>query len=113
RADSVNQSMRVLATLADAASKVYRGILSSGYYLDHARPAGYHYGVDPLAGPAAELTAEQSARILGGEACMWAEYVNAETVDSRIWPRVAAVAERLWSPKAVTDVNSMYARMEA
>ncbi len=44
---------------------------------------------------------------------MWAEYVSAETVDSRIWPRMAAIAERLWSPREVTDVPSMYARMEA
>jgi hexosaminidase len=44
---------------------------------------------------------------------MWAEYVNQETVDSRIWPRAAAIAERLWSPREVTDVDSMYARMNA
>jgi hexosaminidase len=44
---------------------------------------------------------------------MWAEYANAETVDSRIWPRAAAIAERLWSPRQVADVDSMYARMEA
>ena len=44
---------------------------------------------------------------------MWAEYANAETVDSRIWPRAAVIAERLWSPRQVVDVDSMYARMEA
>ena len=43
---------------------------------------------------------------------MWSEYVNAENVDSRIWPRNAAIAERFWSPQNTTDVESMYRRME-
>jgi hexosaminidase len=112
-ADTVVQSWRGQASLAEAASKGYRGILSAGYYLDHLRPASYHYGIDPLLDAAQKLTPEEASRILGGEACMWAEYANAETVDSRIWPRAAVIAERLWSPKEVSDVDSMYARMEA
>ena len=44
---------------------------------------------------------------------MWAELVDAETVESRVWPRTAAIAERFWSPRDLTDVDSMYARMEA
>jgi len=111
--DTVVQSWRGQESLAEAASKGYRGILSAGYYLDHARPAAYHYGIDPLTGPAAQLTPEQAKLVLGGEACMWTEMVDAETVDSRIWPRAAAIAERLWSPKEITDVDSMYARLEA
>ena len=42
---------------------------------------------------------------------MWAELVGEETVDSRIWPRMAVIAERLWSPREVTDVDSMYSRL--
>jgi hexosaminidase len=105
------QSWRGNAALAEAAAKGHRGILSWGYYLDHLRPASYHYGIDPLGGPAAQLPPDKAANILGGEACMWAEYVSSETVDSRIWPRLAAIAERLWSPKDVTDVDSMYDRL--
>jgi hexosaminidase len=112
-ADTVVQSWRGQASLAQAASQGYRGILSAGYYLDHLSPASYHYGIDPLADAAQKIALEEASRILGGEACMWAEYANAETVDSRIWPRAAAIAERLWSPKETTDVDSMYARMEA
>jgi hexosaminidase len=112
-ADTVVQSWRGQASLAEAASQGYRGILSAGYYLDHLSPASYHYGIDPLADAAQKLTPEEASRILGGEACMWAEYANAETVDSRIWPRAAVIAERLWSPQEVSNVDSMYARMEA
>lgn len=43
---------------------------------------------------------------------MWSEYVSPENIDSRIWPRTAAIAERLWSPQEVTDVNSMYQRLQ-
>jgi hexosaminidase len=43
---------------------------------------------------------------------MWSEYVNAETIDSRIWPRLAAIAERFWSPQNVTDAKSMYHRLD-
>lgn len=111
--DAVIQSWRGQKSLSEAASKGYRGILSWGYYLDHLSPSSFHYGVDPLGGPdAAGLTAEQAARIMGGEACMWAELVGQETVDSRIWPRTAVIAERLWSRKDVTDVDSMYARLD-
>jgi hexosaminidase len=111
--DAVIQSWRGAESLAAAATKGYRAILSAGYYLDYLRPAAYHYAVDPLGGPAAQLSPDEAANILGGEACMWAELVDAETVDSRVWPRAAAIAERFWSPREVTDVDSMYARMEA
>jgi hexosaminidase len=112
-AGTVIQSWRGAASLAEAASKGFGAILSSGYYLDHLKPASDHYAIDPLAGPAAQLTPEQQALILGGEACMWGELIGPETVDSRIWPRMAAIAERFWSPREVVDVDSMYARMEA
>jgi hexosaminidase len=66
-----------------------------------------------MSGEGANLTPEEQKRILGGESCQWAEWVTPENIDSHIWPRNAAIAERLWSPQTVTDVNSMYTRMNA
>ena len=111
--DIVIQSWRGAASLANAAAQGYRGILSNGYYLDLGWPAARHYAVDPLGGAAANLTPEQQKLVLGGESCMWSEYVSAENIDSRIWPRNAAIAERLWSPQNITDPASMYVRLNA
>jgi hexosaminidase len=110
--DIVVQSWRGQDSLAAAAKQGYRGILSFGYYVDLNWPASRHYAVDPMSDAAANLSPEEKQRILGGEACMWSEYVSPENIDSRIWPRTAAIAERLWSAQDVTDVNAMYQRLE-
>ena len=109
----VIQSWRGADSLAAAARMGYRGILSNGYYIDLGWSAARHYAVDPMGGAAASLTAEEKERILGGESTMWSEYVGPENIDSRIWPRNAAIAERFWSPQGTVDVASMYQRMEA
>jgi hexosaminidase len=110
--DIVIQSWRGQASLAKAAKLGYRGILSNGYYLDLGWSAARHYAADPMSGDAANLSPEEKQRILGGESCMWAEYVSPENIDSRIWPRNAAIAERLWSPQEVRDPASMYTRLD-
>jgi len=108
--DAVIQSWRGPTALAEAAQKGYDGILSNGYYIDLMYPTSQHYLADPI--PAnSTLTPEQRKHILGGEATMWGEYVSPETIDSRIWPRTAAIAERLWSPSTTTDVDDMYRRL--
>ncbi len=109
------ESWRGQDSLAEAAKQGHRGLLSYGYYLDLNWPAARHYAVDPMTmtkpGGAAALTAEEQQRILGGEACMWSEFVTPETIESRIWPRLAAIAERLWSPQEIRDNQSMYRRL--
>jgi len=107
---SVIHSWRGTEALAAAAALGYDGILSNGYYIDLCYPASQHYLVDPIPASSA-LTPAQRAHVLGGEATMWGEWITLETIDSRIWPRTAAIAERFWSPQGVRDVADMYRRL--
>lgn len=107
----VIQSWRGISSMVKAAKEGYKSILSSGYYLGLMQSAKYHYLNDPLPSNS-PLTDAQQKDILGGEAAMWGEMVTPENIDSRIWPRTAAIAERLWSPQNVRDVNDMYRRLK-
>lgn len=75
-------------------------ILSKGLYLDYFLPAYIHYKI--------EFPSED---ILGGEAAQWTELADADNLETRIWPRAAAIAERFWSPKTVRDSADMYRRL--
>jgi hexosaminidase len=57
-------------------------------------------------------TDEQRQLILGGEVCMWGEYVNEHSVMQRVWPRASAAAERLWSAANVKDMTDAQRRIE-
>lgn len=108
--DTVVQSWRGQKSLGEGAKQGFSGILSAGYYLDGMVSSAAYYAVDPL--PAAsDLNPEQAGRILGGEACMWGELVTPDNIDSRIWPRAAGVAERLWSPREVNDADDLNRRL--
>jgi hexosaminidase len=107
----VIESWRGPEALAQAARLGYDGILANGYYLDLNLSTASHYLADPLP-PNSDLPEAARRHILGGEACMWSEMVTPETIDSRLWPRAAAVAERLWSPGSVRDVDDMHRRLE-
>lgn len=105
---AVIQSWRGTQGLIEATRQGRQAFLSAPFYLDHIKTAAEMYLEDPLP---AGLTPAQQRLVLGGEACMWAEYVTMETIDSRIWPRMAAIAERFWSPAEVRDVADLYRRL--
>ena len=108
--DAVIESWRGFDSLAASAKAGYEGILAQPYYLDHIDSAERHYLADPVP-IGTNLTPEEQGRILGGEACMWSEHISPRSIDSRIWPRTAAIAERLWSPQSVNNVDDMYRRL--
>jgi hypothetical protein len=107
----VIQSWRGNESFYNAVREGHRAILSYGYYIDLIQPASYHYQNDPIP-DSVRLTDAEKRLVLGGEATMWSELVTPVTADSRIWPRTAAIAERLWSPARVNDVADMYRRLD-
>lgn len=57
------------------------------------------------------LTAEQARHILGGECNMWTEYAPQETIDSKMFPRLLAMSEVLWSPQQAKNYREFHQRL--
>lgn len=77
-------------------------LVSKGFYLDLFYPAHAHYRNDLL---------DASPLVMGGEAALWSEIVDAGNQETRTWPRTGAIAERLWSPATQTDSDDLYRRL--
>mmetsp|Transcript_17055 Transcript_17055/g.32111 ORF Transcript_17055/g.32111 Transcript_17055/m.32111 type:complete len:523 (+) Transcript_17055:42-1610(+) len=93
----VQASFRVIAAPSDV------------WYLDHADNTwSVMYGYDPVMG----LTTDEAQFIIGGEVAMWGEHVDESNIEGIIYPRAAAVGERLWSPEDVTDQDEAQGRLE-
>lgn len=110
----------------------FRGVKTDGWYLDNLDnlwdamytldpltdavscnySAGWANCTCPQGGCYFNITApEQVARVLGGEGCAWGELMDATMIEGRVWPRMSAIAERLWSPVTVFDPNAALQRL--
>ncbi|MBX9602584.1 MAG: beta-N-acetylhexosaminidase [Bryobacteraceae bacterium] len=127
--DVAIQAWRGANAILAAAHAGHPVIVSSGFYLDWNLPAGHAYR-NRMDGAAADpqdrmerlfapripvrrktLTGEERKQILGGEACLWSEMITARNLHFRLWPRLGAVAERLWSPAALDNIDDLYRRL--
>ena len=101
-------------TLEGVIKSGHQAILSGCWYLDHLGTTPGHsdwidfYSCDPYN---VNASISELSLILGGEAAMWGEHVDGSNFMSRVWPRASAVAERLWSPRDVTDVDNAQIRL--
>ena len=141
--DCVVQNWRGATTRDRALALSKPTLVSAPYYLDLHYSADIYYGFDPEAPQSQWLKQEDALQddprlrhvadgiewtkqwragsldfagevnVMGGEACLWAELVDPAVLATRLWSRLPAVAERLWSPASCTDVDSMYRRLQA
>ena len=137
----VVQNWRGATTRDRAAEQGLATIVSAPYYLDLFYPLDVHYAYDPEApqddwlkledahqhdirlAHVAEgiewtkqwrdeaIRLEGEAGVLGGEACLWSELVDEAVLPTRLWSRLPAVAEKLWSEHPC-DIHDLYRRVE-
>ncbi|KAI2664610.1 Beta-hexosaminidase subunit beta [Labeo rohita] len=97
--------------MAQVTAAGFSALLSSPWYLNrisYGQDWVNIYKADPQNFTGTDA---QKKLVIGGEACLWGEYVDATNLSPRLWPRASAVAERLWSDKNVTDVGKAYTRL--
>ncbi|XP_064461282.1 beta-hexosaminidase subunit alpha-like [Ornithodoros turicata] len=98
--------------IAPIAQKGYQMVLSACWYLNYisyGQDWKKYYECDPRGFNGTE---EEKDLVVGGEACMWGEYVDGTNIIPRLWPRASAVAERLWSSASYNNTDDASFRLD-
>ncbi|CAF0932431.1 unnamed protein product [Rotaria sordida] len=109
--------------LSKATSEGYDAVLAAPFYLNMISYGKYNtpesvmnleffkwYNIDLFENFTGDNIARQ--RLIGGEAALWAEFIDGTNSLSRLWPRVSAVAERLWSSIYVNNPEDAQFRLD-
>jgi len=89
----------------DATAAGYRVLWSTDgvWYLDGLDVTWeVMYAQEPCTGISDDVCAKL---MLGGGGEMWGETVDTSDIQNTVWPRLAAIGERLWSPKNITSFS--------
>jgi hexosaminidase len=96
-----------------AATSQGRDVAASVYpnsYLDNGIPLDVTYAVEPVP---ADMPEEKAKHILGVQGNMWGEHTPTQArVDEQTYPRLCALAEVGWTPRANRDFKDFSARLE-
>jgi hexosaminidase len=108
------QSWRGTAGAVEAAKLGHDAILSptshSYFDFDLSRiDLRQVYSFDPIP---EELKGRECEHILGGECNMWTERAAQDTVDQKVFPRLTAMAECLWSEADNKDFSDFHHRLQ-
>ena len=113
-ADAMIQSWRGMEGGIAAAKQKHGVVMSptSHCYLDYGLDninMEKVYNFNPMP---AELSAEEAKYIRGAEGNMWTERAPQELVDSKVFPRLLALSEVLWTAPQSRDYEAFAARVE-
>ena len=102
--DTVVHVWKDKSTLNSVLLAGYKALISdqADWYLDHEEVSWEQmYKNEPTQG--LDPSVNVASLLLGGEACLWAENVDSSVLLNTLWPRAAAVAERLWTALPAID----------